>query len=185
MLRLDPERSLVVVHVYRGGRLALFGHDHVVASRDIHGYVLFPPDLTDARADLYVVLNTLSVDEAGLRAQAGFETTPTADDIAGTRRNMLDKTLVAHHFPFAVIQLRNAAGDLPVLRLQANIELHGRIHRQEVPVTIDTGGDELRAQGHFALLQTDFGITPLSILGGALQVQDRVEIAFDLIARRF
>jgi hypothetical protein len=38
--------------------------------------------------------------------------------------------------------------------------------------------------GRVTLKQTDFEITPLSILGGGLQVQDRVEIRFAIRASR-
>ena len=38
--------------------------------------------------------------------------------------------------------------------------------------------------GELALRQTDFGITPLSVAGGAIQVQDEVKLRFDIHARR-
>lgn len=60
--RIDPHASQFVIHVYRDGPLAKFGHDHVVASRDVRGYVLLPDNLVGARADLYVPAATLSVD---------------------------------------------------------------------------------------------------------------------------
>src|SRR6476619_7907239 len=96
--RVDPVRSSVIIEVRRAGSLARLGHDHVVAGYDIHGYVL--PDSN--RADLYIALDALVVDEAKLRAQAGFDTEPTADAIAGTRRNMRSRVLEAERFPFAV-----------------------------------------------------------------------------------
>ena len=43
--------------------------------------------------------------------------------------------------------------------------------------------DGLVASGNLALDQTDFGITPLSILAGAIQVQDRVDVRFTIRAR--
>ena len=43
---------------------------------------------------------------------------------------------------------------------------------------------QLRARGSLAIRQSDFGIAPFSILGGALTVQDVLAIEFDLLARR-
>ena len=83
--------SLVVIEVRRAGSLARLGHDHVVASHDVNGYVA--PQ--EGRADLYVPLARLAVDEAALRAEAGFDTQPTESDIGGTRANMLEKVLEA------------------------------------------------------------------------------------------
>src|SRR5882672_6908812 len=55
VFRIDAERSLVVIEVRRGGSLARLGHDHVVAARNITGYIA--PEA--GRADLYVALDDL------------------------------------------------------------------------------------------------------------------------------
>src|SRR3989475_9970108 len=89
VFRVDPRESLVVIEVRRAGSLARLGHDHVVASHELGGYVA--PD--EGRADLYVALGRLAVDEAALRTEAGFDTQPAESDIAGTRANMLGKVL--------------------------------------------------------------------------------------------
>jgi hypothetical protein len=177
--RVDPGRSLVVIQVFRAGSLARVGHDHVIASHDVRGYVA--PD-GGGRADLYVRLDELVVDEPELRAQAKLETHPSPEDIAGTHRNMLSE-LEADRFPFVLIKIagNNAQGDQP---LSAAISLHGVTRSVDVPVTLTTAGDELSASGTMALRQTDFGVKPLSLLGGALQVQDEVKLAFSIRARR-
>jgi hypothetical protein len=40
------------------------------------------------------------------------------------------------------------------------------------------------ATGTLAIEQSEFGITPFSILGGAIAVKDRVDIAFRIVATR-
>jgi hypothetical protein len=76
VFRVDPARSIVVIEVRRAGSLARLGHDHVVASHDLEGFVA----LDEGRADLWAPLDTLTVDEAALRAKAAFETEPSAQD---------------------------------------------------------------------------------------------------------
>src|SRR3989454_10950987 len=66
VFRVDSRESLVVIEVRRSGSRARLGHDHVVASHEIGGYVA--PD--EGRADLYVALARMQVDEAALRAEA-------------------------------------------------------------------------------------------------------------------
>jgi hypothetical protein len=44
-------------------------------------------------------------------------------------------------------------------------------------------GPLLRASGEFVLRQSDFGMTPFSVLGGLMAVQDMVGITFDLVGR--
>jgi hypothetical protein len=181
---IDAHRSLAVMRVYRGGRLARFGHDHVVASRGLQGFALLARAAGESRADLYIPLDTLTVDEPALRAETGFETTPSAGDIEGTRRNMLDKVLEAERFPYALLRLRHATGERAAVTLAAEITLHGVTRTLPVAVELDTAAGELRALGSFSLNQTDFGMTPYSALGGALQVQDRVDVRFEIHARR-
>jgi polyisoprenoid-binding protein YceI len=181
---IDPQQSQAVIHVYRGGQLARFGHDHVVAARDIRGYALVPEDIAGAQADLYVVLDSLSVDEPALRAEAGLDTTPSATDIEGTRRNMLDKTLEAQHYPIVRLHLTRSQGDLPSPVLRAAITLHGVTRTVPVLVQMEVTEHSLRVRGRFALYQTDFNMIPYSLLGGALAVQDQVDIAFELIGVR-
>src|SRR5712671_5922114 len=101
VFRVEPRESLVVIEVRRSGSLARLGHDHVVASHEVGGYVA--PD--EGRADLVVALARLAVDEAALRAEAGFDTEPTESDIEGTRANMLEKVLEAEKYPFALIRV--------------------------------------------------------------------------------
>ena len=100
--RVEPGDSLVVVRVYRGGRLAKLGHDHVVSGREPRGFI----DADKGRGDLYVAVETLAVDDPAQRAAAGFESTPSESDIAGTRSNMLEKVLQAERFPFVVLRVR-------------------------------------------------------------------------------
>jgi hypothetical protein len=175
--RVDPTGSTVVIEVRRAGSLARLGHDHVVAGYDIGGYVL--PDRN--RADLYIALDALVVDEARLRAQAGFDTEPTAGAIAGTRRNMLNRVLEAERFPFAII----GVDALDAERVATGaITLHGTTRTLRILLHVDARADEWLVEGAFGLNQTDFGIVPLSLLGGAIEVRDAVAVRFRIRAVR-
>jgi hypothetical protein len=180
VFRVDPARSLVVIEVRREGSLARFGHDHVVASHDVAGNVA--PD--DGRGDLWVPLDALVVDEPALRAEAGFETQPSPDDIAGTRRNMLERVLETDRYPNALVSLSEMGGTDRAKRLRVAITLHGTSRSVETVAQFDMTADEIVAAGTIAIDQSQFGIAPFSALGGALAVQDRVNISFRIRARR-
>ena len=178
--RIDPARSLVSITVRRGGSLAHLGHDHVVASHEAQGYIA--PE--EGRADLYVPLRELSVDEPALRAEAGLDTQPSESEIAGTRLNMLDKVLEAQRFPFAIIRVSGLEKIPTGMRLlTVAITLHGVTRTFAVAAQIETGGGELSVTGLLEFNQSDFGIVPFSILGGAMQVQDRLSLRFRIRAR--
>ena len=178
VLQIDPAHSLLAITVRRGGTLARLGHDHVVASHALQGYV--QPE--QGRADLYVALDQLTVDEPALRAQAGFDTQPSAADIAATRANMLGKVLQTSQFPFARIHVRtppNASGEV---MLALDFTLRGVTRSFSVPTRIRDERDGLHIAGELSFDQSSFGITPFSILGGAIQVQDRLELRFEVRA---
>ncbi|MBI2306248.1 MAG: YceI family protein [Rhodocyclales bacterium] len=178
VLRIDPAQSLIAVDVRRDGILARLGHDHVVASHDVHGYV----DLDAGRADFYLALAQLVVDEPELRDAAGFSPQPEEAAIAGTRRNMLTRVLDAGRFPFAVIAVRRSEPDATML--QVAITLQGATRHFTVPVQVDTRADGIAVAGTLDFRQTDFGIVPLTALNGALQVADRLDLRFRIVARR-
>lgn len=179
VLRVEPGSSRITLTVRRGGTLAQFGHDHVVASQALQGFVA--PG--QGQADLYLALDSLTVDDAALRAEAGLNTQPSADDIAGTRANMLSKVLQTQEFPFALIHVRAPTALAGDTLLAVDITLHGMTRSFSVPARVATQPGGLRVSGMLAFEQSSFGITPFSILGGAIQVQDRVELRFDVQAR--
>lgn len=180
VFQVDPARSVVVIEVLRGGTLAQLGHDHVVASHDVAGYIA--PD--EGRADLYLPLDTLVVDESALRAEAGFDTQPSAADIAGTRRNMLEKVLEADRYPFALIAVNDRAAGGNSQQFRVALTLHGTTDYTDATAQFAQGADEVSVIGTMVVDQRRFGIVPFSILGGALAVQDRVNITYRIRARR-
>ena len=177
VFEVDPAQSLVVVEVRRAGSLARLGHDHVVASHDLRGYLA--PD--ERRADLYVRLDRLTVDEPQLRAQAGFDTQPSAEDIAGTRRNMLGRVLDAEAHPYALIAV---TGKAEGSGLDVAITLHGVTRHVSVEAAIESNAGDYVVTGTLAFDQTDFGIRPFSLLGGAVAVADRLHLRFSIRAHR-
>lgn len=179
LLHIVAEESLLTITVRRGGALARLGHDHVIASRSLQG-VVAP---AQGRATFQFRLDALRVDEEGLRQAAGLTTTPSADAIAGTRHNMLVRVLEAERYPWVNIEARRT-GDKEVF--DADITLHGVTRTVQLPVRIELAADgrRLQASGSLLLKQSDFGIVPFAILGGAMAVQDQMELAFRITARQ-
>ncbi|GJJ00154.1 hypothetical protein RugamoR64_06920 [Duganella rhizosphaerae] len=175
-LTIDSAQSLIAVTVRRGGLLARLGHDHLVASRHITGSV----SPKQNRADFQFRLDQLTVDEAELRIAAGLEKQPSADAIDGTRNNMLTRVLDAERYPLVTVHAeRGAAGQ----QLQVAITLHGVTRNMAIPAEIREANGVMTVTGSVNLKQTDFGITPFSVMAGALAVQDQLELRFTLVAK--
>lgn len=177
VLRVDSKRSLIAITVRRGGALARFGHDHVIAVRTLDGYVA--PDAN--RADLHFRLDQMTVDEAALRTEAGLDKQPSADDIDGTRHNMLVRVLDAEHYPLVQLHVQRAAQDGA---LTLAITLHGVTRTFAPPVQIAQRDGTLTASGSISFKQSDFGLVPYSLMDGALAVQDQLELRFHIVAAR-
>ncbi|HEY3178327.1 MAG TPA: YceI family protein [Casimicrobiaceae bacterium] len=177
VFRIDSTRSRVVIEVRRGGSLAQAGHDHVVVSHDVKGAVA--PN--DGRADLYVRLDRLVVDEPEALSEAGFDTHISEAAIAGTRANMLGRVLRADEHPFVLISVGGVDANRFV---DVAITLNGVTRTTRLAADIHMNADELGISGVLAMAQTDFGITPLSLLAGAIQVQDGLNVRFSIQARR-
>jgi polyisoprenoid-binding protein YceI len=175
-LQIDTQQSLIAITVRRGGAFARFGHDHVVASHGIRGQV----DLAAISTDFQFRLDELTVDEAELRRIAGLDTQPSADAIAGTRNNMLVKVLDAQRYP--VVQV-HASRPAPGAPLQAAITLHGVTRTFPLPATLRAENGKLLVDGTLTLRQTDFGLVPYSVIGGAIAVQDQLELRFSIVAK--
>nr|WP_315261342.1 YceI family protein [uncultured Duganella sp.] len=176
VLQIDSAQSLIAVTVRRGGVLARLGHDHVVASHTVTGTV------SPARnvADFTFRLDEMKIDEAELRQVAGLAKQPSADAIEGTRYNMLNKVLDAERYPLVRVHAERIAADQP---LQVSITLHGVTRTLAIPVELREEQGVVNVKGSVDLKQTDFGLTPFSVMAGAMSVQDRMELRFDLTAR--
>jgi len=179
VFRVDPVESLVVVVVRRAGVLARLGHDHVVSIHEIGGYIA--PD--GGRADLYFALAGMKVDEPTLRSEAGFDTQPSASNIDGTRINMLENVLQAKQFPYAFIRVRHLDTSAPNVTLNVVITLHGITRTIQASASLDIAVEAITVTGQFAFAQTDFGIKPYSLFGGAIAVRDKVDLHFRIQAR--
>jgi hypothetical protein len=182
VFRVDSLQSQVLVTVRRGGLMAKLGHDHIVSSRQLQGFILMDQDNQRCHADFYIPVHLMEVDNPQLRAQAQMQTTPSARDIAGTRINML-KSVDAKQFPFVQLRSADCSEIFTNSSVAAEIQLHGVIQERQIDLNWhrDTTG-VLTAQSTFSLLQTDFNIAPFAIMNGLIKVEDKLEITVQLIA---
>jgi polyisoprenoid-binding protein YceI len=182
--QIDGDHSRADILVRHGGKLALFGHDHVVSATRFYGYIrLVANDFTRSQADVRLALNSLIVDDPAMREQFALDTELTPRDNEKTSANMHGKVLQTDFWPQVHLKVEMTGGtpDAPEARL--TMRLHGE--EQSFPITFKAAGmgtGQIQADGSFSLRQSDYGITPFSILGGGLQVLDQVDVTFQLQA---
>ena len=183
---VDPLASEVYWRIYKAGLMARFGHNHVVSIGDgLEGQIGIGSDPANASWTLSFPVQGLVVDDPEIRARYGedFESEPSEDDIAGTKRNMLSED-VLNGDTYSVIQLSGTgfSGSLDDARLDAEVELLGRTVNLTFPAAITIDGDRLTISGEYRVLHEDLGMTPFSALGGALSVGDEIDFTYTIHA---
>jgi polyisoprenoid-binding protein YceI len=172
--------------------MARLGHNHVIVNRNVGGWVDMGSSPSAASFILRVPVADFVVDEAEARHTEGvdFAETVAADAQTGTRRNMLSAAVLdADRFPditltsVAVAAAKPAASKMPAL-LSATLAVDLAGHRSTlvVPFKLEVSAGSLTASGTIVVRQSSMGLTPLSIMFGALQVQDELSIKFTLVA---
>jgi hypothetical protein len=184
---IDADRSLVTLRVYRAGRLAKLGHNHVITSANEAGYAWTSGAPASSGFEVRINVAEFVVDDPAARAAAGEDFPGSLDDAAreGTRKNMLRaEVLDGERYPEIVVRADSIGGTWEQPTVAASVTLKDQTRTIDLPLAIVRTDDAIVARGSFRVLQTDFGITPFSIGGGAIAVADAVDISFEIRAVR-
>ncbi|HEY6130827.1 MAG TPA: YceI family protein [Halioglobus sp.] len=185
LFRINPTASIVHILVYRGGTMAHMGHNHVISSTSLSGYLWQHASPEGSGFNIVIPVNELIVDDDHTRAEEGAEFPLNVNEEArqGTRSNMLSEVLLdGEHFPFITIKSIRIGGATNALQVTAALQIKQQTREVTVPVAIEVHGHQLAARGEFDIRQSDFGMVPFSVAMGALNVLDTVKIRFDLVA---
>jgi polyisoprenoid-binding protein YceI len=171
--------SRFTVQAFAGGLLSSFGHNPKIEIRNLKGEIHFDPAQIE-KSTMHLVIRSDSL--------------TVADNISDKDRRdieneMRTNVLETSKYPEIVFDVSGVTvnkaddGQANVI-LNGQLSLHGVTCGQKIPATVAETGDMLRAFGEFTLRQTDYGIKPVSAVGGGLKVKDEVKFAFDIVARK-
>jgi len=188
VMTLRPAASHIHIYVYRAGRAASLGHNHVLTAPVLDGYFYWSDaGPAHSRFDLRFRLDQIIIDYPTDRTDvgAGSASTLSAEAIAATREHMLGPdNMQALIYPMVCIHSLDIVGESPRFAVRLAVEMHGQSREMWVPVTVTGLPQHVHASGAVVLRQTDFGIQPYSVLNGMLAVQDAVLVEFDLAGGR-
>jgi polyisoprenoid-binding protein YceI len=176
---LDPAVSRLQIRAFSTGILAGFGHDPTLLARDFSGEIRVPPGgPVEGSLDLRVKAKSLAA----------------SNDIKEKDRREIERImhgeiLESATFPEIVFRSTAVSGEKTGegqyrLTLDGELSLHGVTASQQLVVYFAITEEQAKAWGETSLLQTRFGIQPVSIAGGTLKVKDELKLSFDLVARR-
>ena len=171
--------------VYKSGPLSSFGHNHVIQAKQASGDVYVQSDFAHSGFVLTLPVAGLSVDAPTARAVEGpdFAKQPSDQAVADTTKNMLGPSeLDADRYPEITLRSVSLVGPDWGPDLTVRLMLHGVERELQLPVSVLRFDGQLVVSGSFDIRQSDFGISPLSILGGGLSVADTVRVRFRIVA---
>ena len=193
LYRVVSQQSEIRILAYRAGALAQLGHNQVIALHPSRGWVVSAAPLARSAVQLEFPLASVQIDDPSMRREEGSDFPAEIDEEAksGTRHNMLSAALLDEaHFPVVfvsgstVARGPGSAAGAEDLNLTLRFSVAGRESMIAVPVHLERNGDRITATGRIGIKQSDLGLTPFSIMLGALQVQDQMDVKFRVVASR-
>jgi polyisoprenoid-binding protein YceI len=183
--RIDSTRSELRILVYRAGPMAMLGHNHVIANRALGGWVRYAGKAAEASFALTVPDAGFVVDDDAMRREEGAdfaEETPQ-DAKSGTLHNMQSAALLdAAQFPEITVRSVAITGAAGEFTATVAVSVAGHESRLDVPFTVDTSPGRVTASGELWVRQSALGLTPFSVMLGALRVQDDIRVKFRFAA---
>ena len=181
---IDSQNSELRILVYRAGPLANLGHNHVMVNHAVTGLVQVGGSISASSFSLNVPVESFLVDDADARREEGgdFPGEIPEDAKSGTRRNMLSAALLnAAEFPTITVTSVTLSGALDALSADLVISVAGHEASVSAPCLLQGDARTLTAVGSMELRQTAIGLTPYSLLRGALQVRDVMQLRFRIV----
>jgi len=166
---IDAERSTLTVLVYKSGLFSAFADDHVIRAPIAGGSISTDPPLavevSVRSANLHVLDPTLAADK-----RAEVQSRMLSSEVLDTRKYP--------DITFTSTAIESAGPDRWMVR--GRLSIHGETRSTTFSV-VRQGG---RYRGTVIVKQRDFGIQPISIVGGTVKVKDELKVEFDIVAQR-
>jgi polyisoprenoid-binding protein YceI len=176
---VDARASRFTVQAFATGILSAMGHNPRIGIRAFSGEVNFSADAAQA---------------GGFRLTMKSNSLGVLDDISDKDRReiekmMNDQVLESSKYPDIVYEAPNVTiarldGSLYSANLAGTLSFHGVTRNQSITARIAQFDEMIRASGEFSLNQSEYGIKPISVAGGALKVKDELKFSFEMVARK-
>jgi polyisoprenoid-binding protein YceI len=182
---VDADASEVRLLVYRDGPMARFGHNHVMTGR-VRGELYVSDSAAASGFRIEIPVESLAVDAPMLRAEEGDEFAAPVSDQArkGTRENTLGADILdAALYPTIFVESDSLVGPRWNPNVTAHVTVRGRTIELKFPAAVFEQTGSLTVIAAFRVFQSELGIEPFSVLGGAIRVRDAIDIRVRLVAR--
>src|SRR5262245_55233656 len=163
---IDAQRSTVTISVFKSGLFSAFADNHTVRAPIAEGSISETAPLSVSATFHSADLRVLDPDMSPSK-RAEVQTRMLSADVLDVDQYP-EIRFVSTTVELAGPNRWNVAGRLT---------LHGRTNMVSFPVTREGAG----YRGAVTLKQRDYGITPITIAGGAVKVKDELKIEFVIV----
>jgi polyisoprenoid-binding protein YceI len=156
--KIDPEHSSLTIHVGKTGLLSTAGHEHIVMAPISEG------SIDDGQPS-----------HISFRVEAVRLVVMPEEHQTEVQHSMQERILESSRFPeisFTSEDIRPIGDN--AWSVSGNLQLHGQTRLIRLSVRNVDG----RYTGATGIKQTDYGIQPISALGGAVKVKNELKIDF-------
>lgn len=174
--RIEPGRSRFTVQAFAAGILSAFAHSPTFAVRDFGGEVRLGATAQSLELDLNVKAGSLDLQDAVKQAD----------------RHEIESRMwgeVLETSAFREIGFRGRATSAETigqgryrLSIGGDLSLHGVARPYQTDAELIVYSDGLRLGGGGTLRMSEFGIRPVTALGGTIKLKDELRLTFDLAA---
>lgn len=167
--------SRLEVKTGKSGLFGFAGHSHVIRARAFSGNVVYYPHAA-ARSHLQITVQTDRLEVL---------TPPDTAEIRKVTEAMRTEILHIDQYHEIRLATKEVTPTAHGFHLIGALTLVGQTRDVPIDVSVEAGVDTLRAEGTFAIKQTDFGIKPFSGgPAGTVKVADKVTFTIEAIAVR-
>jgi hypothetical protein len=162
--RVDLQHSVITIHVFKSGLFSALADNHEIRAPISSGLV----EETGRRVELVIDSRRLVALDPNLAPEKRQQV---------QQRMLGPEVLDSDRFPeirFEAHKVEQTSQDH--FLVSGSLTLHGRTQPISVQVLRSNG----RYHGNAVLKQRDFGITPVSVAGGAVRVKNELKIEFDI-----
>ena len=174
--RIEPGRSRLTVQAFAAGLLSAFAHSPTFAVRDYRGEVRLGATAQSLELDLTINPDSLDLEDRVKDSDRR--------DIEGRMRGEVLETSAFREIEYRGRAVRAETIDQGRYRLVigGDLRLHGVARPHQVDAKLVVFGDGLRMGGVDLLRMSEYGIRPVTALGGTIKLKDELRLTFDLAA---
>jgi polyisoprenoid-binding protein YceI len=163
------QKSMITIHVGKTGMFSGFGHNHTVTAPVSRATI----DPKNPSVEIVVISKELKV----------VDTEVSDSDRAKIQSTMLGPDVLdSDKYPEIRFKSTRIQQTSPQhYQVTGTLALHGTMKQ----IAFEVSGTPDHYQGKTKLNQTDFGIKPVSVVGGTVKVKDQLELEFDIYPGEF